>query len=161
MFSPLWKLQLILVIPKPLILIVESYNKSAFLHYEKRGVLQLTLQLDYWVPSNTCNSLYLYTRSVNEQVAWVVEFQLTIYTVQLIATQLQVYQNNSFSTIMQLHYNCTHDVMLTSLIVIHLLKFYMWHYRNILRYKIVFFLKYWSQLSIMIVDDGLKLWHVT
>jgi hypothetical protein len=29
---------------------------------------------------------------------------------------------------MQLHYNTTHHVMLTPLIVIHLLKFNMWHY---------------------------------
>jgi hypothetical protein len=53
-----------------------------------------------------CNSLYLYTLSVNKQIAWVVELQLTIYMVQLIATQ---YQNNLFSTTMQLHYNCTYD----------------------------------------------------
>jgi hypothetical protein len=47
---------------------------------------------------------------------------------QLIATQLQLSQNNSFPTIMQLHYNYTHDVMLTSLIIIHLLKSNTWHY---------------------------------
>jgi hypothetical protein len=38
---------------------------------------------------------------------------------QLIASQLQLYQNNSFSTTMQLYYNCIHDVMMMSLIVIH------------------------------------------
>jgi hypothetical protein len=37
---------------------------------------------------------------------------------QIIATKLQLYQNNSFSTTMQLYYNCTHDVMMMSLIVI-------------------------------------------
>jgi hypothetical protein len=46
---------------------------------------------------------------------------------QLITIQLQLCQNNSFSTTMQLQYNYTHDVMLMSLIVIHLLKFDMWH----------------------------------
>jgi len=46
--------------------------------------------------------------------------------VQLIATELQLFQNNSFSTTMQLH-NYTHDVMLTSLIVIHLLNYDTWH----------------------------------
>jgi hypothetical protein len=56
--------------------------------------------------------------------------QLTIYTAQLIATQLQFNQNNSFSTTIQLHYNYTHDVMLTSLIVIHLLKYDTWHYED-------------------------------
>jgi len=58
------------------------------------------------------------------------ELQLTIYTVQLIPIQLQFYQNNSFSTIMQFHYKCTHDVMLTSLTIIHPLKFGMWHYEK-------------------------------
>jgi hypothetical protein len=41
------------------------------------------------------------------------------------ATQLQLSQNNSFSTTVQFHYNCTHDAMLMLLIVIHLLKFSM------------------------------------
>jgi hypothetical protein len=50
--------------------------------------------------------------------------------VQLIATQLQLSQNNSFSTIIQFRYNYIHDVMLMSLIVIHLLKFNMWHYED-------------------------------
>jgi hypothetical protein len=31
---------------------------------------------------------------------------------------------------MQVHYNYTHDVMLTSLIVTYLLKFNTWHYGN-------------------------------
>jgi hypothetical protein len=39
---------------------------------------------------------------------------------QLIAIHLQFDRNNSFLTIMQLHYNYTHDVMLMSFIVIHL-----------------------------------------
>jgi hypothetical protein len=49
---------------------------------------------------------------------------------QLIATWLQFTQNYSFSTIMQFHYNYTHDVILTSLIVIHILKSDMWHYED-------------------------------
>jgi hypothetical protein len=53
------------------------------------------------------------------------ELQLTVYIVQFLTTQLQLSQNNSFSTIMQLHYNYTHDVMVLSLIVTHLLKFNM------------------------------------
>jgi len=67
---------------------------------KKKGVLQLVLQLNFLITKDICNSLYLYN-----------------------ATQLQFNQNNSFSTTMQLHYNYTHDVMLMSLIVIHLLKF--------------------------------------
>ncbi len=64
--------------------------------------------------------------------------KLTIYIMQLIATQLQLNQNNSFSSTMQLHYNCTHDVMLMSLIIIHLLKSYTWHYDDFW-HKIVIF----------------------
>jgi hypothetical protein len=96
----------------------------------KRGVLQLALQLNFWIVKDTCNSLYLYIVSVNKHIAWVVELQLTIYMVQFIATQLQLNQNNSFSTTIQFHYNYIHDVMLTSLNVIHLLKFNMWHYED-------------------------------
>jgi hypothetical protein len=95
---------------------------------KKRGVLQLALQLNFLVVEDICNSLYLYVIIVYEKVAWVV---IHVYTVQFIVIQLQFIQNNSFSTTMQFHYNCTHDVMLTSLIVIHLLKFDMWHYEKI------------------------------
>jgi hypothetical protein len=83
------------------------------------GVLQLALQLNFWIAKDTCNSLYLYVMSVNGQDAWVAKLQLIIYMVQLIAVQLQFNQNNSFSTTIQLHYNYTHDVMLMSLIVIY------------------------------------------
>jgi hypothetical protein len=55
-----------------------------------------------------------------------------------LATQLQLYQNNSFSTTMQFHYNYTYDVMLMSLIVIHILKSNIWHYEKIWT---LFFLK--------------------
>jgi uncharacterized membrane-anchored protein len=64
------------------------------------------------------------------QVAQVIGLQFTIYIVQLIITQLQLNQNNSFSTTIQLNYNCTHLVMLALLIVIHLLKSNMWHYEK-------------------------------
>jgi hypothetical protein len=61
--------------------------------------------------------------SANGQVVWVAKLQLIVYTVQL-------YQNNSLSTTMWLHYNYTHDVMLMSFIVIHLLKYDKWHYED-------------------------------
>jgi len=91
---------------------------------------------NFWVAKDICNSLYLYVVSANKQVAWIAKLQLIIYTVQFIATQLQLSQNNSFSTTMQLHYNYTHDVILMLLIVIHILKFNTWHYK-----KLTFFLK--------------------
>jgi hypothetical protein len=83
-------------------------------------------QHGYWIAMKKrvfciwpCNSLYLYIMSANRQVAWVAELSLIVYMVQFITTQLQLNQNNSFSTIMQFHYNCTHDAIITSLIVIH------------------------------------------
>jgi hypothetical protein len=45
---------------------------------------------NFWVVEDTCNLLYLYVVSANEQVAWVVELQLIVYVVQFIATQLQL-----------------------------------------------------------------------
>jgi hypothetical protein len=98
---------------------------------EKMGVLQLALQLNFWIIDDTCNSLYLYIVNANKQVAWVAQLQFIVYTMQLIATQLQLSQNNSFSTTMQFHYN-THDVILMSLIVIHIFKFNTWHYEDFL-----------------------------
>jgi len=96
----------------------------------KKGVLQLALQLNFWIVDNTCNSLYLYLVSDNGQVAWFVKLQLIIYTVQFIVIELQLSQNNSFSTIMKLHYNYTRDILLTSIIVIHILKYDTWYYEK-------------------------------
>jgi len=70
--------------------------------------------------------------------------------VEFIATQLQFNQNNSFSTTIQLHYNYTHDVMLTSLIVIHLLKFNTWHYE-----------KNWTLKNFQNIDLHRSLWLLT
>jgi len=56
------------------------------------------------------------------------ELELTVYMVQLIAIQLQLNQNNSSSITIQFHNNYTHDFMLMSLIVIHLLKSNTWNY---------------------------------
>jgi len=53
----------------------------------KKSVLQLALQLNFWVANNTCNTLYLYTVGANRQVAWVVKLQLVVYGVQLTVTQ--------------------------------------------------------------------------
>ncbi len=71
------------------------------LHYEKKGHFAIGFATPYTLG----------------------HLQLLVYTVQFITIQLQLYQNNSFSTTMQFHYNCTNDVILMSLIVIDLLKF--------------------------------------
>jgi len=56
----------------------------------KMGVLQLALQFNFWIAKDTCNSSYLYAMSINGQVAWIIELQLTVYTLQFIAIQLQL-----------------------------------------------------------------------
>ncbi len=127
---------------------------------KKRGVLQLALQLNFWVAKYICKSLYLYVVNVNSQVAWIVELQFTVYMVQFITTQLQLNVNNSFSINMQLHYNYTHDVMLTSLIVIHLLKFDMWHYEVFGQFF------FWNidlhgPLWFLMMDKKCDMWHNT
>ncbi len=56
----------------PLNLFTQCYTisyKVVYLHYEKKGVLQLTLQFNFLVIKNICNPLYLYVMSVNGQVA--------------------------------------------------------------------------------------------
>jgi hypothetical protein len=40
-------------------------------HYEKKKVLQLALQFNFWIAKDICNSLYLHTASANKQVAWI------------------------------------------------------------------------------------------
>ncbi len=106
----------------------------------------------------SCNSLYLYVMNVNEQVTWNAKLQLTIYMVQFIVVPLQLSQNNSFSTIIQLHYNYTHDVMLMSIIIIHLLKFNTWHYEDFLtlkKFNIDFHRLLWFLMTIRNCDT----WH--
>jgi len=63
-------------------------------HYEQGGVLQLVLQINFWIAKDTCNSQYLYTMNVNGQVAWIAKLQLVVYMVQLITIQLKSSQNN-------------------------------------------------------------------
>jgi len=109
----------------------------------KKKVLQVTLQLIVFLH---CDCY--------QKVAWLAKLQLVVYMVQFIVTQLQLCWNHSFSTIMQLHYNYNHNVMLTLIIFIHPLKFDTWHYKIKMYFK-----KYWFPSFIMIVD-GPKLWHM-
>jgi hypothetical protein len=85
----------------------------------EKWVFATSLQLNFWIALNISNSFYLYIVNVN------------IYMVQFIVTRLQLSQNNSCSTIMQFCCNYTADVMLTSLIVIYLLKSNTWYYEDI------------------------------
>ncbi len=41
--------------------------------WEKTKIkLQLALQFNFWIASDTCNSLFLYAVNVNGQVTWIV-----------------------------------------------------------------------------------------
>ncbi len=51
----------------------EGYSHA---YYEKKGVLQLALQFNFWVANDTCKSLYLYAMKSNKQVAWVLTNKL-------------------------------------------------------------------------------------
>jgi hypothetical protein len=66
----------------------------------KKSVLQLALQLNFWVALDICNSLYLYIVSVNQQVAWVPKLQLTIYIVQFIPTLSKQFIFNHYATLL-------------------------------------------------------------
>jgi hypothetical protein len=112
----------------------------------KRGVLQLTLWLNFWVASDTYNSTYLYAVSAIRQVT----------TLQLITTQLQFCCNNSFSTTMQLPYDYNHNVLLMSFFI-HPSKFNTWYYED-------FSWFFWN-IDIhhplwLFILDGFGLWHV-
>jgi hypothetical protein len=77
---------------------------------KKKSVLQLALQLNFWVVKDICNSLYLYAMTFNRQVAWVAKLQLIVYMVQLIVIQLHSVKVIHF----QLLFNSiitSHDVM--------------------------------------------------
>jgi hypothetical protein len=63
-------------------------------HYE---VLRVALEHNFWVVMTIYNSPYFYVVSVIEQVAWIaIYYNMS----QFNATQLELYQNNPFSTTM-------------------------------------------------------------
>ncbi len=43
---------------------------------KKMGVLQLALQLNFWIAKDTYNTLYLYAMSANRQVTWIVTHRI-------------------------------------------------------------------------------------
>jgi hypothetical protein len=57
-------------------------------HYEKKGVLQLALQFNFWVTLTICNSLYFTLWMILDTLHELQKLQLTTYLVQLIAIQL-------------------------------------------------------------------------
>jgi hypothetical protein len=69
---------------------------------------------------------------------------------------LHLCQKYSFSITMQLHYNCTwcHVDIINCHPSLKNLNVALW---KILDIKMIFFSKYWSPLSITIINDGLKL----
>jgi hypothetical protein len=77
-------------------------------------------------------------------IGQVAELQLTVYIVQFIAIQLQLCYNHPISTIMQLHYNYSHNIMLSLVIFIHPIKLNMWQYED-------FWIKLFFEILISIV----------
>jgi hypothetical protein len=114
-----------------------------------------------------CNSIFELCRTLVIHciyIMWMLTKKLhelqSYHSPYIQCNSLQFYQNNLFSTIMQLHYKCTHDIMLALLIVIHLLKSNTCHYELFFDIPIIFFLKNWFPSSITIINDGPKLSHM-
>jgi hypothetical protein len=79
--------------------------------------------------------------------------------VQLIATPLQFNQNNSFSTTIQLNYNYTYDVILTSLIVIPFIKIWhiaLWRFLDIKKNRNI---DLRHPLRLLMVVQDCDMWH--
>jgi len=118
----------------------------------ERGVLELAFQLNFWVASDTCNSLYLYVMSAIGQVARVATHRIYDAThYNSIATL-----SHQFSTTMQLPYDYNHNVILTSFFI-HPSKFNTWYYED-------FSWFFWN-IDIhhplwLFVLSGLGLWHM-
>ncbi len=121
-------------------------------HYEKKGCIIIGLATQFL----NCIEHLQFTVFICQECKWTIcmNYRVIIHHI-CNAIHLQFYQNNSFSNTMQPHYNCSHDVMLRSLIVIHL-TVELWIFLD----TIFFWTKYWFPSSIMIVNDGLKLWYV-
>ncbi len=113
----------------------------------KMSVLQPTLQLNFWITEDTYNSLYLYAVSANEQVACCNSLYIWCNSLQL--------NCNSVKTI---HFQLHPCVMLTSLNVIRLLKFNMWHYED---FWIVFFqnINFYRPLWLLMMARDYDTWH--
>ncbi len=85
---------------------------------KKKGVLQLALQLNFWVASNTCNSPYLYIMSVIEQVVTIAKVAIHHIYDAIHYNSITTLSQQFFST-MQLPYDYNHNVMLMSFSSIH------------------------------------------
>jgi hypothetical protein len=114
----------------------DHFQLILFLHYKWYKTSHMSCK--------SCNSPYIWCNSI-----------------QLIIILLQFCQNNSFSTIMQVHYNYSHNIILTLLIFIHSLNLTCGTMRIFGCKIFIFIFEYWSTLFIMIINDGLRLWHVT
>jgi len=70
-------------------------------HYEKKGVLQLALQLNFWVANDTYDYLYLYVVNVNGQVTWVATHHIYGAThCNLIVIMLKQFIFNYYATLL-------------------------------------------------------------
>jgi hypothetical protein len=119
------------------------WEKKVYYNRPCNSILELqwpfaTLHIDAW---------WVLTTKLHELL------QFIVYTVQLC-------QNNSFSINMQLRYNHTHDFMLTSLIVIHLLKYDTWHYKKLgINYILFWNIDLHCPLCLLMMIWGCDMWH--
>jgi len=108
----------------------------------KRGVLQFTLQLNFWVASDTCNSLYLYVMSAIGQVTRVARiathriYSATHYNFVIIILFQVLCKSPMITIIMSCwhHFSSIHQNLICGILLFFMI-----------------FLKYWYPLSIMII----------
>jgi hypothetical protein len=113
--------------------------------WKKKGFCNSPCNIIFGVSEDICNSLNLYIVSAKGEVTWVIELQLIKYMMQLNVTHCNWIATLSKQFILKLlcklHYNCTHNVMMMSSIVIHLLKYNMWH---LLIFEILIFIVHYD-----------------
>ncbi len=130
--------------------------------HQIKGCFEIGLAIQFL----NCNDHLQLTISLHCECYWTSCMSYKVAThcisMQLIAIQLQLCQNHSFSTIMELHYNYSHNVMLTLVIFIHPLKLNTWHYEGFwIFFKILIFTVYydfwWSDIM---THDLIQNWKI-
>jgi hypothetical protein len=122
-------------------------------HYEKRGVLQLDLQLSFWVAMTNCNSLYFYTNECYKTSC----MSCKRCNLTCIQSHYGAPHCNWVVTTMQFPYDYNYNVTLTSFFI-QSSKFNTWHYEDVL-------VNFFWNINIhcplwLFILNGFRLWHV-
>ncbi len=91
----------------------------SWVHYEKNGCFAIGFAIQFLSCIGHLQFIIFIHCECYRTSCKSCRLQFTIYTVQLIITQLQFCHNNSFSTTMQLPYDYNHNVMMISFSSIH------------------------------------------